>query len=160
MRFSELQRDPLGRPVEPSQAEQPPKQPPASPPQQAQRTNPVRKFIAPVANYTVSRGIRSGHAGVDLVVPPNTPVLAPEDGVILDEGAWLRAGEMIKLQGATGTHKLMHLAKDSIRVKKGQRVRVGEQIALSGTTGRTTGPHVHWELWINNQPQDPLKYIS
>ena len=96
---------------------------------------------------------------MDLVAAPGTALLAPEDGVVLDEGAWLRAGEMIKLQTATGIHKFMHLAPKSILVQKGQRVRQGDRIAQTGNTGRTTGPHLHWELWVNNQPVNPLDYL-
>ena len=159
MRFNEInqpiERDALGRPVFKDKEVKPP----AAQQQQAVKTNPLKKFQAPLANYTVSRGIKPGHAGVDLVVAPGSALLAPEDGVVLDEGAWLRAGEMIKLQTVTGIHKFMHLAPNSILVQKGQRVRQGDRIAQTGNTGRTTGPHLHWELWVNNQPVNPLDYL-
>ena len=45
-------------------------------------------------------------------------------------------------------------------VKAGQHVEQGEPIALSGSTGRSTGPHVHFEIYINGSAVDPLKYIS
>jgi murein DD-endopeptidase MepM/ murein hydrolase activator NlpD len=45
-------------------------------------------------------------------------------------------------------------------VKVGQYVEQGQSIALSGSTGRSTGPHVHFELYINGTAVNPLKYIS
>ena len=53
-----------------------------------------------------------------------------------------------------GTPRYMHLRK--ILVKPGQKVKRGDRIALSGNTGRSTGPHLHYEVWINQQAVNPL----
>lgn len=47
-----------------------------------------------------------------------------------------------------------------LAVKVGQHVEQGETIAYSGSTGRSTGPHVHFELYINGSAVNPLDYIS
>ncbi|HCC11174.1 MAG TPA: murein DD-endopeptidase MepM, partial [Atlantibacter hermannii] len=56
--------------------------------------------------------------------------------------------------GRTYTTRYMHLKK--LLVKPGQKVKRGDRIALSGNTGRSTGPHLHFEMWINQQAVNPL----
>jgi murein DD-endopeptidase len=56
--------------------------------------------------------------------------------------------------GRTYTTRYMHLRK--LLVKEGQKVKRGDRIALSGNTGRSTGPHLHYEVWINQQAVNPL----
>lgn len=107
------------------------------------RLNPVRRKIAP-------------HNGVDLRMPIGTPVYAPSDGVVT-YASFMRGGGytvIIKHMGAYST-VYMHLSK--MHVKKGQRVHLGQQIAKSGNTGRSTGPHLHYEIRINDRSVDPLK---
>ena len=50
-----------------------------------------------------------------------------------------------------------HLA--SFNVRPGQRVRRGDVIAFVGNTGRSTAPHLHYEVWVNDQAQNPIQYI-
>jgi murein DD-endopeptidase MepM/ murein hydrolase activator NlpD len=50
-----------------------------------------------------------------------------------------------------------HLSK--ILVKKGQYVKRGQKIGLVGNTGRTTGPHLHYEVYLNGLPVNPFRYI-
>ncbi len=65
------------------------------------------------------------------------------------------AGYYIAIRhGRTYTTRYMHLRK--LLVKPGQKVKRGDRIALSGNTGRSTGPHLHYEVWINQQAVNPL----
>ena len=50
-----------------------------------------------------------------------------------------------------------HLSKAEVEV--GQKVKRGDRLGLVGSTGRSTGPHLHYEVLINNVPQNPFRYI-
>ena len=106
------------------------------------RLNPVTGRIAP-------------HRGVDFAVPIGTPVLAVGDGEVLVAKNGGAAGNYVALRhGRQYMTRYMHLSK--VLVKPGQKVKRGDRIGLSGNTGRSTGPHLHFEVWINNQAVNPL----
>ncbi|MEO3988292.1 murein DD-endopeptidase MepM [Pseudocitrobacter cyperus] len=106
------------------------------------RLNPVTGRVAP-------------HRGVDFAMPQGTPVLAVGDGEVVMAKRSGAAGYYVAIRhGRTYTTRYMHLRK--ILVKPGQKVKRGDRIALSGNTGRSTGPHLHYEVWINQQAVNPL----
>ncbi|EOL9003024.1 murein DD-endopeptidase MepM [Cronobacter turicensis] len=106
------------------------------------RLNPVTGRVAP-------------HKGVDFAMPQGTPVLAVGDGEVVMAKRSGAAGYYVALRhGRTYTTRYMHLKK--LLVKPGQKVKRGDRIALSGNTGRSTGPHLHYEMWINQQAVNPL----
>ena len=109
----------------------------------------------PHRRHPVTGKIRP-HNGTDFGVPVGTPVYAPADGVVERCTYQNAAGYyiVIKHQGAYST-VYMHLSK--ILVNPGQTVKANQRIALSGNTGRSTGPHLHYELRINNVPVNALK---
>ncbi|AHG61217.1 Nlpd [Buchnera aphidicola str. G002 (Myzus persicae)] len=97
------------------------------------------------------------HLGVDLAMPQGTPILATSNGKIIKAQFNKIAGFYISLKNKNDyITRYMHLKK--ILVKIGDKVKMGQKIALSGNTGRTTGPHLHYEIWINNHPIDPIKF--
>jgi len=106
------------------------------------RLNPVTGRIAP-------------HRGVDFAVPVGTPVLAVGDGEVMVAKNGGAAGNYIAIRhGRQYMTRYMHLRK--ILVKPGQKIKRGDRIALSGNTGRSTGPHLHFEMWINQLAVNPL----
>nr|WP_238485362.1 murein DD-endopeptidase MepM [Rahnella ecdela] len=106
------------------------------------RLNPVTGRIAP-------------HRGVDFAVPVGTPVLAVGDGEVVVAKNGGAAGNYVAIRhGRQYMTRYMHLRK--ILVKPGQKVKRGDRIALSGNTGRSTGPHLHFEMWINQLAVNPL----
>lgn len=106
------------------------------------RLNPVTGRIAP-------------HKGVDFALPIGTPVLAVGDGEVVMAKNGGAAGNYVAIRhGRQYMTRYMHLSK--ALVKPGQKVKRGDRIALSGNTGRSTGPHLHYEVWINNQAVNPL----
>ena len=95
----------------------------------------------------VSQGFGGkAHLGMDIAVPVGTPVASPISGTIIGAsyiGTW---GNQIRVKGDDGqVHLMAHLSRFAAKV--GQRVQAGQVIAYSGNTGRSTGPHVHWEIW-------------
>ncbi|AOM39887.1 murein DD-endopeptidase MepM [Xenorhabdus hominickii] len=97
----------------------------------------------------------TAHKGIDFAMPVGTPVMAVGDGEVVVAKFDGAAGNFIAIRhGRQYTTRYMHLRK--ILVKPGQKVRRGERIALSGNTGRSTGPHLHFEFWDNQQPVNPL----
>ena len=101
-------------------------------------------------------GRRVPHKGVDFKAKVGTPVYAPADGVVTFAGYQRAAGYymIVRHQGNYST-VYMHLSK--IEKKRDEKVTVGEVIAKTGNTGRTTGPHLHYEIRINDRAVDPLK---
>ena len=98
----------------------------------------------------------SPHKGIDIKAPIGTPVYAPADGMVTFAGYQRAAGYYIILRHEQNYSTVyMHLSR--IDVKKGQQIMAGQVIAKTGNTGRTTGPHLHYELRINDRPVDPLK---
>ena len=98
------------------------------------------------------------HEGQDIDAQYGTPVEAAAAGKVIIAG-WQRGyGNVIYLDHGKGlTTRYGHLSKIDVTV--GQVVSQGQEIGLVGSTGRSTGPHLHYEVRINNQPVDPKKYL-
>jgi len=98
----------------------------------------------------------SPHKGTDFAMRTGTPVDAPADGVVERVVDHPLAGRYIVIRQDNGyTTRFLHLSKPL--VKPGERVKMGEKIALSGSTGRVTGPHLHYEVMVNNRQVDPMR---
>ncbi len=95
------------------------------------------------------------HNGVDFRAPIGTPVYAPADGVVTFAGYQRAAGYYIIVRH-TDRYSTVYMHLSKIEVKNGQNVVVGDVIAKTGNTGRTTGPHLHYEVRVNDKPVDPL----
>jgi murein DD-endopeptidase len=107
------------------------------------------RFLNPVT------GRVAPHKGVDFAMPQGTPVLAVGDGEVVMAKRSGAAGYFVAIRhGRTYTTRYMHLKK--LLVQPGQKVKRGDRIALSGNTGRSTGPHLHYEVWVNQQAVNPL----
>ncbi len=98
------------------------------------------------------------HTGMDISVPPGTPVKATADGVVSFAGWTEGSGVVVVVEHGHGFRTAYaHNGKATVRV--GQRVVRGERIALSGSTGLSTGPHVHYEVWKNGRHVDPAGFL-
>ncbi len=121
---------------------------------------PTRGWISSRFGYRVSpfTNQKEFHKGIDISTRMNTPIIAPADGVVSSIGEDHAMGKKITLNHSYGVKtRYGHLSK--VLVKKGQYVKRGEKIALVGKSGRTTGPHLHYEVYLNGLPVNPLRYI-
>lgn len=98
------------------------------------------------------------HTGIDINVPPGTPVRATADGIVVYSGWSFGNGNVVVIEhGNSYSTVYAHNSKNLVVV--GQRIKRGDVIALSGTTGETTGPHLHYEVWVNRKPVNPEKFL-
>ncbi|PPI88186.1 hypothetical protein CRV12_00920 [Candidatus Pantoea edessiphila] len=120
----------------------------------------TKKRLRISSNFSLNRlnpitGNMSPHRGVDLALPIGTPILAVSKGKVIVAQRGNLAGNYVAILHNHGyITRYMHMNK--ILVKLGQKIKNGDKIGLSGNTGRSTGPHLHFELWINNHAVDPL----
>jgi murein DD-endopeptidase MepM/ murein hydrolase activator NlpD len=103
-------------------------------------------------------GMPDFHPGIDISTPRGTPVVAPADGVVTFRGVRGAYGKAIVVDHGYGiVTRYAHL--DGYDVRPGQRVRRGDVLGFVGDTGRSTAPHLHYEVWVNDQLRNPIKYI-
>ncbi|MBW8839709.1 MAG: M23 family metallopeptidase [Gemmatimonadetes bacterium] len=98
------------------------------------------------------------HEGIDVSAPMGMEIDAPASGVIT-KVAWVEGyGNMLTIDHGYGlVTRYAHCSK--IMVVSGQRVKRGQPVAKVGSTGLSTGPHLHYEVWVNGRPVDPMKYV-
>src|SRR6266513_215017 len=98
------------------------------------------------------------HEGIDVSAPMGAEIDAPAAGIVTDVKWEEGYGNMITLDHGFGlVTRFAHCSR--IIAARGQRVKRGEKIAYVGSTGLSTGPHLHYEVWVNHKPVDPLKYV-
>lgn len=98
------------------------------------------------------------HEGLDISAAIGAPITAPADGVVVFADREAGYGKVLKISHGYGfTTLYAHL--DRFSVKPGQRLTRGQVIARVGLTGRTSGPHLHYEVWKDGERQNPLHYI-
>ncbi|HEX9446936.1 MAG TPA: peptidoglycan DD-metalloendopeptidase family protein [Dongiaceae bacterium] len=96
------------------------------------------------------------HKGVDFGAPTGTPIYAAGNGVIVDIGFKSDYGNYIRIRHTdTYSTAYAHSSRFAAGLHKGDRVKQGEVIAYVGATGEATGPHLHYEVLINNQQVNP-----
>ncbi|THF74374.1 M23 family metallopeptidase [Cohnella fermenti] len=99
------------------------------------------------------------HAGIDIPAPRGTPVMATQNGTVV---------QVVRSSTGYGNHILLQHANDfislyghlaDIAVRQGQQVHQGEMIGWVGSTGKSTGPHLHFEMRVHGQTVDPLTLV-
>lgn len=97
------------------------------------------------------------HKGVDWKAPVGTPIVAAFDGDIAYEGDGKGYGNVIRISHAGGREtRYAHMQRFADGISVGMHVKAGTTIGYVGTTGLSTGPHLHFEVYLNGEPIDPL----
>jgi murein DD-endopeptidase MepM/ murein hydrolase activator NlpD len=98
------------------------------------------------------------HSGVDIGTSYGSPIIAPADGVVTFTDTLGGYGKAIMIDHGNGiSTRYGHLS--GFAVATGQHVRRGDVIGYVGESGRSTGPHLHYEVRINDVPVNPYKYL-
>lgn len=124
--------------------------------------------IWPVAGWLSSRfGRRTDpfsedpafHPGLDISADKGQPVLATGDATVLSAGPNGAYGNMVVLDHGFGiTTRYGHLSR--FAVESGQEVKRGDVIGYVGSTGRSTGSHLHYEIWMNGRLTNPMTLLA
>lgn len=99
-------------------------------------------------DWTTYHGSRGHEAGaIDFPIASGTPIYAVTDGTVVESGELGAGGNMVTIQHIDGTVTgYAHMVELPL-VKKGEKVKTGQIIGFVGSTGRSTGPHLHFEVW-------------
>lgn len=97
------------------------------------------------------------HEGVDFAAPTGTPIRASGDGVVDFVGTQTGYGNVVVLKHWNNySTAYAHMSRFASGLQKGAKVNQGEVIGYVGSTGWSTGPHLHYEFRVNNEPRDPM----
>ena len=109
--------------------------------------------------YGVTRSARRIHKGIDIRAPLGSPIMAFRSGTVAVAQYHRSYGYMVDIQQDDGiVARYAHMSQ--ILVHKGDRVTPGLMIGRVGSTGRSTGPHLHFELLVNNKQTNPMAYLA
>jgi len=99
------------------------------------------------------------HSGIDISASSGSPIRASADGVVGYSGWTQHSGYVVILEHSFGfSTAYAHNKKNA--VKEGQKVKRGDILGYVGSTGKSTGPHVHYEIWEKGKAVDPQKFLG
>ncbi len=101
---------------------------------------------------------RSPHSGLDIAAPTGAPIVAPGPGRVALRGDFYFNGKTILLDHGQGLIT-MYCHMSEYLVEEGEFVDQGQMLGLVGSTGRSTGPHLHWSVSLNNFRINPLEFL-
>ncbi len=112
--------------------------------------------------FWISQGFIPGHLANDLAASEGTPILSPDDGIVIavnNNPSSYFGGNYMKIKGVSGyTFYIGHNKQNYFKL--GDAVKIGQHIADVGQTGQATGPHIHFEVITSSGNVDPSKVIT
>lgn len=129
----------------------------------------ILPVAAPLDDYSIRSGFgarvdpltgkRAFHPGVDLTAPYRTPVYSTAPGTVSFAGVLGGYGKTVEIDHGHGiVTRFAHLHR--IAVARGQTIGLHQKVGELGSTGRSTGPHLHYEVLVNDDPVDPEKFLQ
>jgi murein DD-endopeptidase MepM/ murein hydrolase activator NlpD len=123
-----------------------------------ERTDCKQPYGWPIDGW-VSQEFSGQHSGIDIVGPYGGPVMTTMCGTVRVAG-WSNVGYGNLVVVENGEYKTYYTHLAEFYVGPGQEVEIGEAIGAEGSTGNSTGPHVHYEVRVNNVCQNPRAYMD
>jgi murein DD-endopeptidase MepM/ murein hydrolase activator NlpD len=120
----------------------------------------MRRLYLPTNGHSITQYYGWKHTGVDIDGDYTSPLYAAEDGVV-EVAGWQTNGYglMVLIDHQNG-FKTRYGHSSKLFVQAGDYVKRGQVIAMMGTTGRSTGTHLHFEVYVNGARVNPLAYIK
>ncbi len=121
---------------------------------------PVRGYPSGGFGYRLDpiSGGKDFHPGLDIASPYGNKIVATADGVVTLAGARFGYGNAVIVDHRFGMSTLFgHMSR--IVVRPGQQVKRGDIIGYVGNSGRSTGPHLHYEVRLNDRPLNPMNFL-
>jgi murein DD-endopeptidase MepM/ murein hydrolase activator NlpD len=99
------------------------------------------------------------HSGIDISASSGTPIQATADGVVSYSGCTAHSGNVVILKhGFSFSTVYAHNKKNVVKV--GQKIKRGDLLGYVGSTGKSTGPHVHYEIWVKEKAVNPRDFLQ
>ena len=99
------------------------------------------------------------HNGLDIAMKEGTEVVAVKSGVVTQVRVSSSYGNVVNYKTKDG-YEIMYAHLKEPLVEVNQEVKQGDVIALSGNTGLSTGPHLHYSVWLEGMLLDPMKFVN
>ena len=128
---------------------------------------PLAQPVGVPARLTSNYGLRvdpfskrpAWHNGIDMAAYYKAPITAAGPGTVTYAGVRSGYGRLVEIDHGHG-FKSRYAHMKSISVKKGDKVAIGDTVGLMGSSGRSTGPHLHYEVWFHDKPYDPIDFLK